>query len=372
MGRKGAWLTGLLLWGLGLSVLGAEGLDEYWPLSQYQAMHPEQAQATQTLKRLVRNAPQPARLHQQGPMRIALISPGGQLSDYWRRNRLALERRLTQLGLDYQLQSYDKAPEQDERQQTQQLVTALAADPDYLIYTLDAQFQHKYIARLLSRGRPKVILQNITTPLKDWEARPPLLYVGFDHQQGSRLLADFFRRQAAGRPHFDYAMLYRSPGYVSTARGDTFIEQMRPQSNSQLRLAFYTQSDRASARQAALSALEQYPDLDLLFACATDTALGALDAIKQKGRQGKVQVNGWGGGSQELAALARGELAATVMRINDDTGVAVAEAIQRDLQGLPLPRVFAGDLVLVTPDTPKTVLQGLQARAFRYSDMEQE
>ncbi|MCD8548510.1 MAG: hypothetical protein LRY38_08895 [Aeromonadaceae bacterium] len=79
-----------------------------------------------------------------------------------------------------------------------------------------------------------------------------------------------------------------------------------------------------------------------------------------------------GGGAQELAALARGELSATVMRINDDTGVAIAEALQRDLQGLPLPRVFAGDLVLVTPDTPKTVLRGLQERAFRYSDMEQE
>lgn len=372
MRRHGAWLLGLLLWGLGPWGQGAEGLDEYWSLSQYQADHPEQSQATQTLKRLVRNAPQPAQLRQKRPVRIALISPGGQLSDYWQRNRQALERRLTLLGLDYQLLRYDQAPEQDERQQTQQLVAALATDPDYLIYTLDSQFQHKYIARLLSRDRPKVILQNITTPLKRWEERPPLLYVGFDHQQGSQLLADFYRRQAAGRGHFEYAMLYRSPGYVSTARGDTFIEQMRQQANSQLRLAFYTRSDRASARQAALSALEQYPDLDLLFACATDTALGALDAVKEQGLLGRVQVNGWGGGAQELAALARGELSATVMRINDDTGVAIAEALQRDLQGLPLPRVFAGDLVLVTPDTPKTVLRGLQERAFRYSDMEQE
>lgn len=372
MRRRLAWLAGMWLSCVCLAPKAAEALDAYWRLDQYLAAHPEQAQDTETLKRLVRNAPQPAHLQQDQPVRIALISPGGQASDYWRRNRLALERRLTMLGLNYQLLAYDQAPEQDERQQTRQLVDALAADPDYLIYTLDTQAQRKYIARLLNRPRPKLILQNITTPLKDWETRPPLLYVGFDHQRGSRLLADYFRRQAANRAHFDYAMLYRHPGYVSTSRGETFINQMQMQPNSRLQLSFYTHSDRASARRAALSALEQYPQLDLLFACATDTALGALDAIKQKGLLGRVLVNGWGGGTQELAALARGELAATVMRINDDAGVAMAEAIQRDLQGLPLPRVFAGDLALITPTTPKTVLEGLQERAFRYSDMRQE
>lgn len=222
MRRRLAWLAGMWLSCVCLAPKAAEALDAYWRLDQYLAAHPEQAQDTETLKRLVRNAPQPAHLQQDKPVRIALISPGGQASDYWRRNRLALERRLTMLGLNYQLQAYDQAPEQDERQQTRQLVDALAADPDYLIYTLDTQAQRKYIARLLNRPRPKLILQNITTPLKDWETRPPLLYVGFDHQRGSRLLADYFRRQAANRAHFDYAMLYRHPGYVSTSRGDLY------------------------------------------------------------------------------------------------------------------------------------------------------
>lgn len=237
MRRRLAWLAGMWLSCVCLAPKAAEELDAYWRLDQYLAAHPEQAQDTETLKRLVRNAPQPAHLQQDQPVRIALISPGGQASDYWRRNRLALERRLTMLGLNYQLQAYDQAPEQDERQQTRQLVDALAADPDYLIYTLDTQAQRKYIARLLNRPRPKLILQNITTPLKDWETRPPLLYVGFDHQRGSRLLADYFRRQAANRAHFDYAMLYRHPGYVSTSRGETFINQMQMQPNSRLQLS---------------------------------------------------------------------------------------------------------------------------------------
>ena len=162
MGRRLAWLAGVWWLWFCLSPAAADGLDAYWRLDQYLAAHPEQAAASQTLKRLVRNAPQPAHLQQDQPVRIALLSPGGQVSDYWRRNRQALETRLRLLGLHYQLLAYDRVPEQDERQQTQQLVAALAADPDYLIYTLDSQVQHKYIARLLNRPRPKVILQNIS------------------------------------------------------------------------------------------------------------------------------------------------------------------------------------------------------------------
>lgn len=75
-----------------------------------------------------------------------------------------------------------------------------------------------------------------------------------------------------------------------------------------------------------------------------------------------------GGGSAELEALQDGRLAVTVMRMNDDTGIAMAEAIKRDLAGLPVPLVYSGEFELVTQNTTTEHIERLKQRAFRYSD----
>ncbi len=69
-----------------------------------------------------------------------------------------------------------------------------------------------------------------------------------------------------------------------------------------------------------------------------------------------ILVNGWGGGSAELEAIARGDLDVTVMRMNDDTGIAMAEAIKWDLAETwqQFPTVYSGDFEVVTKDSPRT------------------
>ncbi|MGB1320617.1 MAG: ABC transporter substrate-binding protein, partial [Vibrio gallaecicus] len=66
-------------------------------------------------------------------------------------------------------------------------------------------------------------------------------------------------------------------------------------------------------------------------------------------------------------ALEKGELDVTVMRMNDDTGIAMAEGIKWDLEGYTVPTVYSGDFAIVTKnDSPERVSR-LKARAFRYS-----
>ncbi len=92
--------------------------------------------------------------------------------------------------------------------------------------------------------------------------------------------------------------------------------------------------------------------------------------MKETGRLGQVKVNGWGGGSAELDALQHGELDVTVMRMNDDTGVAIAEAIGQDLQQLEVPTVYSGEFALIQKGITPAELAKLKARAFRYSKEE--
>jgi autoinducer 2-binding protein LuxP len=301
------------------------------------------------------------------PVRISFVYPGRQVSDYWRRSILAFRGRLDEIGLPYRLEEHFSKPAVDFRMQEKQMREALQGDPDYLVFTLDAAKHRRVIERILTKGRPKLILQNITTPLKIWEGKQPFLYVGFDHETGSEMLARYFLQKTGGSG--EYAVLFFTRGYVSTMRGDSFIRFMDNYPGMELKASYYTDGNRENARKAALAIIDDNPRLRFIYACATDVAMGAIDALRQTGKVGTIMVNGWGGGSTELTAIQSGDMDVTVMRINDDNGVAMAEAIRLDLvgRGAQVPTIYSGDFALVEKGLGAERLGRIKARAFRYS-----
>lgn len=336
-------------------------------MQDYLARFPEQQLRMASFAQRIRN---PATRWQgtgDRQVQIAMISPGGQVSDYWRRNKQSISARLDDIALPYRLDCYFAPPHRPIREQEQLLANILAQDPDYLILTLDSRRHRVLIEKLLARGRPKLILQNITTPLKHWQQHQPLLYVGFDHAQGTQQLAATLSQLAS--PPVHYLMLYGTRGHVSMARGDEFIRQVSDDPRFHLRQRVYTDLDPQKTESAVLRALSDMPDINLIYASTTDIALATAQVLKQADNTAAIMVNGWGGGQDELAALQQGELALTVMRMNDDSGVAIAEAIRLDWEGKAeqIPGVYSGEFVIVTKDTPSAELERLKAYAFRYS-----
>jgi len=355
-------ICGVIIWMMTSNALAA--LNDYWSYSEYLRLHPEQNALTEQLDRQVQAEPEPLKAAPQ-PIKISVVVPGEQISDYWQRNILALERRLQALNIQYELEQVTTRPNNDIREQSASLYAALRDGADYLIFTLNSVRHRKFINHVLSQNKTKLILQNITTPVKSWQDNQPFLYVGFDHQEGSLALADYFNaRYPQGAA---YSVLYFSQGYVSDARGDTFIDAMNNHSHNHLVSAYYTKGDQASGYEAAKAMLNNNEKLDFIYACATDVAFGAINALDDLNRH-EVVINGWGGGSAELDALQRGDLDVTVMRMNDDTGVAMAEAIKRDLQDQAVPVVYSGRFEIVTKEDSPERINALKKQAFRYSD----
>lgn len=340
-------------------------LQGFWSYEEFLEQFPKQRELTQSLSQNVRDNPTPLTATLEKPLRISVVMPGEQISDYWDRNISAFEQRMKELNIPYQLTLVKTKPNVEIREQSASLFQALKNKTDYLIFTLNSSRHRKFIEHVLNNPDTKLILQNITTPVKAWQSNQPFLYVGFDHATGSEALADYFKQRFPHSPK--YSVLYFSQGYISEARGDTFINAMKEDPNAQLKSAYYTQANRETGYQSALASLKETTDLDFIYACSTDIAMGAIDAIKEQGAD-NVLINGWGGGSAELEAIERGEMDVTVMRMNDDTGVAMAEAIKMDLQGEEVPTVYSGDFEIVTKfDSPERI-DTLRARAFRYSD----
>jgi autoinducer 2-binding protein LuxP len=341
--------------------------SSYLTMQEFYRLHPEQLETAADFNALVRQKGEPTlNRAQKKAVQIAFIYPGNQVSDYWRRSIQSFTGRMDEIGIKYTVSEYFTKVNEI-RVQEKQLQEALSKDLDYLIYTLNVMKHRKLIERTLARGKPKLILQNITTPLRDWENNQPFLYVGFDHAAGStEYLAKHLIKKTGGKGK--YAMLYHSQGYVSEMRGDTFIRYLKDNSSHRLVASYYTDGNRTKSKEATLEILQEH-DVKFIYACATDTAFGAIDALRQTGKLEQVIINGWGGGSEEIAALQAGDLDYTVMRMNDDNGIAMAEAIRLDLEGNShmVPTVFSGEFVLVDKKIDKDRLDQLKARAFRYS-----
>nr|WP_117234130.1 autoinducer 2-binding periplasmic protein LuxP [Vibrio maerlii] len=343
----------------------AQNLSGYWEYNEFLNAHPAQQKLTKALVDSVESAPVPLVAEQTKPIQISVVYPGQQISDYWVRNIKAFEKRLDKLGIQYEINQVFTRPSLDIRQQSLSLMEAVKNAPDYLVFTLDTTRHRKFIEHVLNSSETKLILQNITTPVRAWNNNQPFMYVGFDHATGSRMLADYFDERVEEKG--SYSVLYRSQGYVSDARGDTFIEKMSHQDNYKLASSYYTQANKGSSYSATLNILERNPEIEFIYACSTDVALGAIEALKESNRE-DVLINGWGGGSAELESIKEGGLDVTVMRMNDDTGIAMADAIKWDIEGKPVPTTYSGDFELVTQDDTPERIELLKQRAFRYSD----
>jgi autoinducer 2-binding protein LuxP len=358
-------VTLLLVLSLVLAPSQALAVNGYWEYQQFLDQYPDQKSLTDQLSMTVRKHPVALNIEQTKPINISVVFPGNQTSDYWVRNIKAFELRLDELGIRYTINQVLTKPNQDIRQQSASLLAALNNNVDYLIFTLDTVRHRKFIEHALGSTQTKLILQNITTPLKKWGKRQPMLYVGFDHEIGTKKIADYYKSTMSERRN--YSMLYYSPGYISQARGDTFSNELNKDQHFNLISSFYTDASEKNGFDITYANVTINPNIDFIYVCSTDVALGAVAALKQLNRT-DIVVNGWGGGSAELDAIKNGELDLTVMRMNDDTGIAMAEAIKQDLQGDPVPLVYSGDLVLVSKYDSVDTIERLERYAFRYSN----
>ena len=341
--------------------------SQYWLQEEYEKLYPVQKSLSQQFNQQVQKSAVPLQTTQKEPVKIVMVYPGNQISDYWRRSKASFEKRLKELNIDYTLIDYFTKPAAL-KAQSRQLLKAIKDDTDYLIFTLDIKKHSKFIERIISNQKPKLILQNITTPLKKWGDKQPFFYVGFDHVTGSKMLADYYLKTSHKKGK--YALLYGTNGYVSSMRGDSFIRYMHSKSRLQLVDSYYTNFDKQRAIQATREILKQHQDLEFIYAASTDIALGVIEVLKEKNLIGQIQVNGWGGGSLELEAIEEKLLDVTVMRMNDDNGVAMAEAIKLDLQGQTglVPQIYSGDFQLVKKGIHKQSIEAYKKRAFRYSE----
>ncbi len=340
----------------------ASKLADYWKYDEYYAAHPDQQKASTELVETVRQSA--VKIDRKvDKIKVGIIYPSHQFSNYWPRSVKSFQLRMDELAIPYEIRTSYTKPNTEVSVQVQQIEKMLRWKPDYLVYTLDSARQRAVVERLIRGTDIKVILQNITTPIKEWGDDQPFMYIGFDHAEGAKILARYQqKRMPEGSP---YGVVFRSKGFISDMRGLTYIQDIGQY--HQLTSSYYTDSSRPGGYAAAKKIVTENPDVRYIYATSTDTALGTVDALAELGRQ-DIIVNGWGGGAEEIAELKKGNLQVVLMRMNDGNGVSMAEAIKRDLEGKNVPLIFSGDFTVLDDKMPTSEIERIERFAFRYSN----
>jgi len=300
------------------------------------------------------------------PPKIAVIYPSQDVSDFWLRSYMAMEARFNEMGLKFEATQFASNMGDLLLQSTYSEQVA-EDDFDYVIFgPSELQAQQDDIKRLMDAGK-KVIVLNFDTPLQAWGDDQPMMYTTFSHLFGALNICNWIVENLGTEG--TYAMIRGTPGGVDDQRSGGFQECLAEKSDWKLAYEHYGDFQREGGFNGAQQIIQAYPEVTLLHNANTAMAMGAISAVQAADAGEKVQVTAWGGTGDELEALRNGELVATPMRMSDDVGVAMAEAIRADIEGRTddIPLVFLGRIDIVSSASGPDVVDAFEKEAFRYT-----
>jgi len=138
------------------------------------------------------------------------------------------------------------------------------------------------------------------------------------------------------------------PGTGGIRRGDGFEETIAKSDKFQLVSRQPANWDRLQALNVATNVLEAHPDLVGIY-CANDTmALGAAEAVRLAGLEGKVVIIGTDAIPEALLAIEQGVLTGTVAQYPYEMGWLAVEQALKAMEGRPVPSSIDAPVKLLT------------------------
>lgn len=337
----------------------------FYLLPEFHEAFPEQKQMMEDFLQYVQSDPVPVSVAVDQPLRIAWLGPSIEVSDAWARLNKTIRGRLADLQIPFEMTEFIIHVDEHERQATQ-IQQVLAGGFDYVVIGPSEYLAQKAGLEELAMNLPTLIM-NVVNPFVDTYGteRGALTHVGFDHSVGAELLCEWVIEETGGEGTF--ALLRYLPGLIDSQRSDHFARCVEANSNMRMVAEYEANGDRELAFTGANAILSRHPDITMLHSGSTAVALGAVSAVEERGLTDQILLNGWGGGQDELDAILGGRLDVTAYRVNDDWGVAVAEAIKAHLEGREVPAVIAATMKTIDYTWTAEEIAAETAYGFRYS-----
>ncbi|WP_394246459.1 substrate-binding domain-containing protein [Vibrio profundi] len=305
------------------------------------------------------------------PVRIALIYPSADISDFWIRNYTAMTERLNALNLLFEVEEFtSKQIEHSLQTQYTDRVLGSADDYDFVIFgPSELDLQANNIQRLSAVSDFKTFIWAFHTPNSGWEHQPDGWF-DFSSEMGAEVLCDHVVRHLG--KEIEFAANRGIPGITDTQRSQGFIDCVEEKGDWLTVYEHFGQYQSLGGADGVRLVLDNFPEVSMIHNANTAMTMGAVEAIGNAGKMDDIYVTGWGGTAKEIEKIRSDELDATPMRMSDDLGVATAEAIKFHLEGreTDVPRIYLGRITVVHSEMDDEELEQLTREAFRYSGVE--
>ena len=308
---------------------------------------------------------------QDKPVRIALIYPSSDTSDFWARNYIAMTERLEQVGIEFETTEF--ASRQIEHSLQSTYATQVAQDADLYDYVIfgpsELATQADNIEKLVQTDGLTTYVWAFHTPLKQFKTQPAAWF-DFSSAYGAQKICDYMLERLGN--DVTYAMNRGIPGVTDNQRSGDFKDCVAEKGNWNVVYEHYGEYQREGGFDGTNSIIQAYPEATVIHNANTAMAMGSVEAQVAAEKHEDIFSTGWGGTGLELDAIRRGELNATPMRMGDDVGAATAEAIKADMEGRAdeLPLVFLGRITVAHDELSAEELDALQKEAFRFSGLD--
>lgn len=278
--------------------------------------------------------------------RIAYLSPSFDISDAWERIWIAMQYRLDELGVDYELITLATSSHVAHEEQLNQVESVIMRGVDYVMLGPTAFDACVPALKALGEAGVPVVVYNYTQAHEDPEAKGAVIqYIGFDHGFGGRLVGAWIATHLSGKG--EIAVIYGAPGPISDGRGGEAIKVLDLFPDIEVVFEYYADFNRVKAYEATNDLLMAQPDINVIYCCSTAMALGAASSVAEVGKSDQIAVLGFGCTGEELEAIRKGTMAASPLRLIDDSGVGIADAFYAHMQGKKIPQIWSGPFVMV-------------------------
>lgn len=324
--------------------------------------------SVEALQKVVASEAVPLSVEQEGPVKIALIYPSADVSDFWARAYLSFTKRMDQLGIKYETTEF--ASRQIEHSLQSTYTEQVLQDGDLYDVVVfgpsELATQADNIERLSGSEDFTTFVWSFFTPLKDLKHQPDGWF-DFSSTLGALNICDYMAERLGN--DITYAMNRGIPGITDNQRSGDFQRCIEEKANWKLAYEHYGEYTREGGFDGTNLILQAYPEVTVIHNANTAMAMGSMEALIGAGRDKEIFSTGWGGTGLELDAIRRKELDATPMRMGDDVGAAAAEAVKYQLEGRTdeLPLVFLGRILVAHDQMSAEELNELEAEAFRFS-----
>lgn len=307
------------------------------------------------------------------PVRIAIIYPSADISDFWVRNYTAMTKRLMELKLPFVIDQYSSR-QIEHALQTQHTRSVLSNKEsyDFVIFgPSELALQSNNIQKLAASEKFKTFIWAFHTPNPDWEHQPDAWF-DFSSAMGAKVLCNYVTKRLGN--NVEFAANRGIPGITDTQRSQGFIDCVEENADWVNNYEHFGQYQKSGGSDGVKLFLDNFPEIQMVHNANTAMTMGAVDELNKANKLSDIFVTGWGGTAKEIEKIKLGELSATPMRMSDDLGVATAESIKLYIQKREqeIPQLYLGRILVAHDKMTHSELDAYTKEAFRYSGIKQD